>query len=416
MDAEPLVGEQTRLTLRNFPGPGRRVGDVPEFVAAYARVKAAAARANAALGVLDPGVASAIEAACAEVAAGRHAAAFPTPLVVGGGGTATNLNVDEVLASLAGAALGRTVHPLDDVNASQSTNDTYPTAMALAVLDLARPALAELGRLAAALRERAAAFDGVEHLGRTCLRDAVVLTAGQTHRAQAAMLDRCATALRDALGALHHVPLGATAIGTGVGAPPGYAERAVAELATLTGLPLVPSADPFDALAHLDEYARVASACALAAGGMARVAADLRLWSSGPVGGFGDLTLPVAQAGSSIMPGKVNPTVPEHVMQLSFRVRGAAHTVDLAVAAGELELNVMEPVVLDALVTMLADVAAAAATFTDNCVAGLAWDGPRLGANAAGAVDGRVLRARTVGYDEIAHEVVGLPDHFRARG
>ena len=252
---QPLYGQQTTLSLSNFAAPGRTLGDVPVFVRNYALVKLAAARANHALGVLDSARCDAIVAACQEVAAGEHAAQFPSALLLGGGGTTTNMNVNEVIAARASQLAGTAVHPNDHVNASQSTNDSYPTAMALTVLDLAQQPLQALDTLAGTLEAKAAEYDATVHLGRTCLRDAVTLTAGQSHRAQAAAIRRTARALHDAVACMHTVALGATAVGTGLGAPQGYRAIAVRELASVTGHDLQPAPDLFDALANLDPYA-----------------------------------------------------------------------------------------------------------------------------------------------------------------
>lgn len=396
---QPLYGEQTTLSLHNFPGPGRTLGDVPAFVRNYARVKLAAAQANHALGALDSPRRDAIVATCQEIAVGEHATQFPSALLLGGGGTTTNMNVNEVIAARATQLAGVPVHPNDHVNASQSTNDSYPTAMALTVLELAEPPLDALDELAAALEDKGTEFDDTPHLGRTCLRDAVSLTAGQSHRAQAAAIRRTAAGLRAAVDAMRTVPLGATAVGTGLGTPDGYRELAVAKLATVTGRQLQPAPDLFDALAHLDPYAEVAAAGARTGLTMAKVAADIRLLSSGPAGGFGDLTIPAVQAGSSIMPAKVNPAIPEYVMQLSYRIRGAAHTIEFAVSAGELELNVMEPVIVDALITIFDDLTAAATSFARRCVTGITWHGRRREENLAGAFDTWVALAATAGYE-----------------
>lgn len=396
---QPLYGQQTTLSLANFTAPGRTLADVPAFVRNYALVKLAAARANHSLGVLDSAQRDGIVAACEEVAAGHHADQFPSALLLGGGGTTTNMNVNEVIAARASQLAGVAVHANDHVNASQSTNDTYPTAMALTVFDLVEHPVQALGELARALEDKAAEFDATPHLGRTCLRDAVSLTAGQSHRSQAAAIRRTCEDLRSSVAAMSSVPLGATAIGTGVGAPDGYQELAIGELASLTGRDLRPAVDPFDALAHLDPYAAVAAAGARTGLTMAKVAADVRLLSSGPAGGFGDLNIPAVQAGSSIMPAKVNPAIPEYVMQLSYRIRGTAHTVEFAVAAGELELNVMEPVIIDALITIFGDLAAAATCFARRCVTGISWDGHRREENLAAALDSWVTLAATRGYD-----------------
>ncbi len=405
--APPIYGRQTRLALENFPAGTRRGQDPPEFVRAYALVKAAAAQANMELGVLDAERGAPIVAAATEVAEGNHSDQFPVPLMHGGGGTSANMNINEVLATratqrLAAAHSDLTVHPNDHVNASQSTNDTYPTAMAITLLDRAAPALAALAHLREAFLSKAAEYDEQPRLGRTCLQDAVPLTVGQTHRAQAAGIERVHAQLHAATTALHSVPLGATAVGTGLGAPAGYSAIAVEHLAVLTGHDLTLAEDFFDALAHLDPYATLAGACSRAAIILAKIAADLRLLSSGPTGGLGEITLPALQAGSSIMPGKVNPVIPELVMQLSYRIRGAGTTVELAVAAGELELNVMEPVILDALTTSLADLTDAATYFADKCITGLVWNSQALQRNLAGSRHDYVEIAARAGYDVAA--------------
>ncbi|MFE4835133.1 lyase family protein [Arthrobacter sp. NPDC056691] len=394
-----LYGRQSSLAVENFGTTGRRVADVPAFVRNYALVKAAAARSNATLGVLAPEAAGAIEAACAEITSGLHGSQFPTALVLGGGGTTTNMNFNEVIAARASQISGVAVHPNDHVNASQSTNDTYPTAMALTIRELSERPLQALTALALALEDKAAEYDTAQRLGRTCLQDAVVLTVGQTHRSHATAIRRVAEGLRAATAELDSIPIGATVLGTGIGAPDGYRELCVQDLSDATGRQLAGSEDLVDALSHLDPYAAIASAGARAAITMAKIAADLRFLSSGPVGGIGEVTLPATQAGSSIMPGKINPVIPEFVMQLSYRVRGAAHAVECAVAAGELELNIMEPVIVDSLLNIFDDVAAAAGTFRRKCITGLAWDGRRLNENLAAGFDQWVTMAAEQGYD-----------------
>lgn len=394
-----LYGTQTELAVANFPPLGRRFGDVKPLVRAYAVVKLAAARANHRAGVLDETRRDAITAACQEIIDGQHADQFPTALVHGGGGTTANMNINEVIAARASDLAGALVHPNDHVNASQSTNDTYPTAMTLALLELVDAPVTALRELAAAFERAASEFDQIPHLGRTCLQDAVRVTAGDTHRAHTAAVRRAADGLANAVAGLNAVPIGATAVGTGVGAPADFGQLCVAELTTLTNRPITASANPFDSLAHLDPYSEVAAAGARAAITMAKIAADIRLLASGPQGGFGDLTIPALQAGSSIMPAKVNPVVPEYVMQLSYRIRGASHTVECAVAAGELELNVMEPIIVDSLTRIFEDLTAAARTFATRCVNGLAWDGAHRERNLDGALDRWVEVSAAQGYE-----------------
>jgi aspartate ammonia-lyase len=406
--ADALWGAHTRRAIDAFSVSGLRTSDRPDLIVALAQVKIAAARANAACGVLDPDLAARIVAAGREIVAGGHHDQFPIDLVQGGGGTATNLNVNEVIANLASRAAGeplgsnRPLHPIDHVNRSQSTNDVYPTALALAVRAAGKRAIAGLRVLATSLRAASERQGDLERLGRTCLQDAVPLTVRDTHRAQAHAIDRTAGSIASALDRLLPVPLGATAIGTGIGAPPGYTERAVAELAALTGDPLVPSADRFDALMHLDEHVAVAAAAVQAALVIGKLASDVRFWSSGPRGGIGELHLPAVMVGSSIMPGKVNPVVPELAIQVAYDIRAAATAVELAAGGGELELNVMEPVVARHLLGALDELAAIGPRLARLCVDGWQWDTDAVRANLAGSTAPLVEAATEVGYDAAA--------------
>lgn len=407
---EPLYGTQARLSLQNFQPRGRRIGDIPAFIRNYALVKKAAATANRALGTLDGPRADAIIVACDEIAAGSHAGQFPTPLVLGGGGTTTNMTVNEVIATRATQLAGIAVHPNDHVNASQSTNDTFPTVMALTIMDLAEKPLRALEELAETLEAKAGEHAETRYLGRTCLQDAVSVRAGQTLRGQARAVNRGADQLREAVGDLSAVPLGATVLGTSIGSPDGFAAACVDELARLVDHDVTVSEDFFDALAHLDPYAAVADAASRAAITVARIGADLRLRSSGPRGGLAEVTIPRLQAGSSIMPAKVNPVVPEYAMQLSYRVRGAAYTISCAVDAGELELNVMEPVILDSLLDIFEDLQQAAHAMAALCVSGLEWNGVRREENLAHAVDRWVELAGVSGYDEASRHAMAMRD------
>jgi len=393
-------GTQTALSLKHFSGHGRRFGDVPAFVRNYARIKQAAAMANRALGVLDSQRAQAIITACSEIVAGEHAEQFPTGLVLGGGGTTTNMNINEVIADRAAEIAGIDVHPNDHVNASQSTNDTFPSAMALTIMDAAQAPLAAARELAVELERSAQKHGETRYLGRTCLQDAVSVAAGATMRGQARAVRRGAEQLAHAVGELADLPLGATVLGTSIGAPEGFAQECIAALGELTGTEVREAEDLFDAMAHFDPYAAIADAGSRLAVTIAKIGGDLRLRSSGPHGGFAEVTLPALQAGSSIMPGKVNPVVPEYAMQLSYRVRGRAHTVRCAVAAGELELNVMEPIILDSLLDICDDVRAMADAMATLCIAGLKWDGERRVENLSRALDSWVQLSTERGYDQ----------------
>jgi aspartate ammonia-lyase len=399
-----LYGKQTQLSLQSFTQEARRLRDIPAFVRNYALVKRAAAQANLTLGRLDGRRASAIIEACDEIADGSHLEQFPTALLLGGGGTTSNMNLNEVIASRASQIGHIAVHPNDHANASQSTNDTFPTAMALTLMDLAQAPLDALHELTESLCAKAQEHADTPYLGRTCLQDAVTVYAGQTLRGQARAVRRCTEQLRGAVGDLAAVPLGATVVGTGIGAPEGFADRCVQELRRLTSRDVTVSVDFFDTLAHLDPYSAIADASSRAAITVAKIAADLRLRSSGPRGGFAEVTLPKLVAGSSIMPGKVNPVVPEYAMQLSYRIRGKAHTVECAVAAGELELNVMEPVIVDSLIDIFEDLEHAAHALATHCVNGLEWNGVRRQESLSHAVDRWIDFAATSGYDEATRQ------------
>lgn len=403
--ARVRFGEQTELSLRHFVGHGRRLGDVPSLVRNYAVIKSAAAAANRTLGVLDDARAQAIISACAEIAAGEHAGQFPTALVLGGGGTTTNMNLNEVIADRATEIAGVAVHPNDHVNASQSTNDTFPSAMALTIIDAAEPAIAAVLHLAAELEQAARRHAQTRYLGRTCLQDAVSVTVGETMHGQARAVRRGAEQLAEAVAVLAALPLGATVLGTSIGAPEGFTHACIAALRELVDVDITSSENFFDAMAHFDPYAAVADAGSRVAGTIAKIGGDLRLRSSGPHGGFAEVTLPALQAGSSIMPGKVNPVVPEYAMQLSYRVGGRAHTVRCAVAAGELELNVMEPVILDSLLDICDDLRAMAQAMATLCVAGVEWNGERRVSNLSQALDRWVQMSAEHGYDQATQAV-----------
>ncbi len=407
---EILYGTQTKLSLQYFDGPVRRLRDVPTFVRYYALLKQVAATVNCSFGVLDEVRAKAIESACQEVAAGLHANQFPTAVVLGGGGTTTNMNVNEVLAARATQLAGVLVHPNDHVNASQSTNDTVPTVVALTITSLSGGPLSALDNLATVLSEKATEYEHTRYLGRTCMQDAVSVGASETFRAQAHAIQRTARGLDEAVRALH-IPLGATVLGTSIGAPAGFAQACTDALAALVDVEVSRAEDLFDSLAHLDPYAAIADAACRAAITVAKIASDIRLRASGPHGGLAEITIPTIQAGSSIMPAKVNPVVPEYAMQLSFRIRGMAYTVNCAVAAGELELNVMEPVIFDSLLNIFSDLEQASATMAALCIKGLEWNGARRVENLSYAVDQWVDLAARSGYEAAtAARRVGHPE------
>ncbi|MGL6278122.1 MAG: lyase family protein, partial [Gaiella sp.] len=291
------------------------------------------------------------------------------------------------------------IHPLDHVNRSQSTNDTYPTALALAVVRVGRGCADALDAVARAVRGAAERAGAAERLGRTCLQDAVPVPVAAALGATASGVTRTTADLRTALDRLLAVPLGATAVGTGIGAPDGFADTAVAELSEVSGLQVTCAPDRFDALQHVDGLLAVAGELNRAWLVVAKLAADLRLLSSGPRGGLGEARLPALQPGSSIMPGKVNPVLPELVLQLGYDLSGVATTVEAAARAGELELNVMEPVIAARLLPALDHAGRVAMQFAARCIDGLSWDEGRMAENLAGSLAVRVERAAQAGHD-----------------
>lgn len=406
-----LYGAHTVRAVKNFSVSGLALGDRPGFVTALAHVKAAAARANAMAGVVAPEIAEAIVQAARTVTGGRHHDQFPTPLVQGGGGTAINMNVNEVLANIAEESLGglrgvySLVHPIDHVNRSQSTNDVIPTAVAIATYVAGRQTVSRLGLLAHSFIARSLEYEGKEHLGRTCLQDAVALPISATHRSQAHAILRTAEALDASLGRLLEVPLGATAVGTGIGSPHDYQDYVIETLAQETALSIRRADDLFDALANIDTFVDVAAQLLRAALVVEKIARDLRLLASGPSGGIAEIILPTVQVGSSIMPGKSNPVIPELVLQVAVEVRGTATIVAAAAAAGELELNMMEPVVARHLPDTLEAFGRAVELFATRCVDGLRWNMNAVTQNLRGSLSAVVTDAAQFGYSSVSRRL-----------
>ena len=379
MDApRKLWGTQTDLAVGNFPIAHRPL-DV-RVAHALAAIKRHAAAVNAGLGVpgLTPEVAAAIAAAARRVESGELDDQFPIDVYQTGSGTSTNMNVNEVIAALAAAAVDGTVHPNDHVNASQSSNDTVPTAIRIGV---ARLLVADVHPAVAALidelREMARRFAGVVKAGRTHLMDATPVTLGQEADAWAGMLEAALVRSQADVEALGELPLGGTAVGTGINAPAGFAAGVIAALADDTGLPLRPSANPMVQQGGQGALAEASAGLRGIAIALTKIANDIRLLSSGPSAGLAELLLPELQAGSSIMPGKVNPVLCESVNQVAARVFGNDATVTFAASQGILELNTYLPVMADALFesgTLLANVCR---VFAERCVAGIAADEER---------------------------------------
>ena len=374
---ERLFGVNTYRGVANLTISPRTIGSNLEFSKAFAQCKWAAALANYEHGALSEAQRRAIADACAEIVAGGHADSLTVDLLEGSGGTSTNMNFNEVIANRAQQLLGGElgvydkVHPNDHVNRSQSTNDVYPAAMKMATHALLGPLIAEVDKLAACLSGKAAEFNDVLHLGRTCLQDAQPMTLGQVFGGYASLVARLAKALRPVRDSLLVLPLGGTAIGTGFGAPAGYRTSVYRHLVTLTGIDYCAPEDAFDAMQNMDTFSRVSAELRTCATAIAKVASDLILLSSGPAGGIGEIVLPAVQAGSSIMPGKINPVLPMSMVQLSFAVVGNDMCVAQAVQAGQLEINHFEPVVADRVFESIQLMTNGIRLFRDRCVSGI---------------------------------------------
>ena len=371
-------GIHTLRAVENFRISERRISDIPEFVRGMVMVKQAAARANAELGVLSAEVAQAIDQACAEVLEkGRCLDQFPSDVYQGGAGTSVNMNTNEVIANLALEILGHAkgsygiIDPMDHVNASQSTNDAYPTGLRLAVYNSAAALLEKTGRLKNAFEDKAAAFKDVLKMGRTQLQDAVPMSLGAEFAAFARWLADEEANLQRNIDLLLTVNLGGTAIGTGVNTPAGYAPLAVTKLAEISGLPCTLSPDLVAATPDCGDYVSVHAALKRLAVKLSKICNDLRLLSSGPRAGLNEINLPEMQAGSSIMPAKVNPVIPEVANQVCFKVIGNDTAVAFAAEAGQLQLNVMEPVIAQALFESIELLGNACTALADKCVDGI---------------------------------------------
>ena len=407
--ADALYGAQTARAVRNFPISGLKAH--PAFVDATVRVKLAAARVNARLGLLPKRTARAIERAAREVLAGRWRDHFVVDVYQAGAGTSHHMNVNEVLANRAAELLGgrrgdrALVDPNDHVNMAQSTNDVVPTAMRLAALELGPPAADALSRLARTFAGKARAWDRIVKSGRTHLMDATPVRLGQEVSGWAAALEAAAGRVRAALPELAALGLGGTAVGTGLNAHPRYRRQVIKELARLTGQRLEAAPDPFYAMQSLAPFAALSGALRVAALELLRIGGDVRLLGSGPNTGLGELELPPVQPGSSIMPGKVNPSMAEMLAMVSYQVLGLDAAVAAAASGGQLELNVMMPLVAFDLCHMLEIAASAVRAFDERCARGLEADEARCRFYAERTVSLATALAPRLGYARAAEIV-----------
>jgi aspartate ammonia-lyase len=370
-------GIQTQRALDNFSITGVPISHFPALVRALVQVKSAAAWANRELGVLPAEKADAIIAACDEIDAGHLHDQFVVDLIQGGAGTSTNMNANEVIANLALEKLGhgrgeyRYLHPNDDVNRSQSTNDAYPTAVCLAIQFASEPLEQAIRSLIEALEDKGREFSHIVKMGRTQLQDAVPMTLGQEFEAFAVNLDEDIDRLHEVARLLCEVNLGGTAIGTGINAPPGYQALAVGRLAQISGKPVVSATNLVEASSDMGAFVMFSGILKRFAIKLGKMCNDLRLLSSGPRTGLGEILLPPMQPGSSIMPGKVNPVIPEAVNQTAYQVIAADLAVTLAAEAGQLQLNAMEPLIVYNLLNSIKMLTSACTMLENRCIRGI---------------------------------------------
>ncbi|WP_434741934.1 class II fumarate hydratase [Micromonospora sp. SH-82] len=399
--ADALWRAQTQRAVQNFPISGR--GIEPAQIRALAQIKGAAAEVNGELGVIGADVAAAIATAAAHVADGGYDDQFPVDVFQTGSGTSSNMNTNEVIATLAGRELGRDVHPNDDVNASQSSNDVFPSSIHLAATEaVTGDLLPALAHLAEALEAKAAEFETVVKAGRTHLMDATPVTLGQEFGGYAAQVRYGIERLESALPRLAELPLGGTAVGTGINTPLGFAAAVIEKLRASTGLPVTEARNHFEAQGARDALVETSGQLRTVAVGLYKVANDIRWMGSGPRAGLRELRIPDLQPGSSIMPGKVNPVVCEAVRQVSAQVVGNDATIAFAGSQGDFELNVMLPVMARNLLESIRLLSAASRLLADRCVVDLVADVEVCLAYAEGSPSIVTPLNRHLGYDEAA--------------
>lgn len=370
-------GVQTLRAVENFKITGTPICSCPELIEALAYVKKAAAQANMELGVVPSAIAKAICSACDEIIDGKFHDQFPVDCIQGGAGTSTNMNANEVIANRALELLGHKkgeyefCHPNNHVNCSQSTNDAYPTAFRLALYKKLTTLMDAMAYLQKGFAKKGAEFADVLKMGRTQLQDAVPMTLGQEFSAYATTLGEDITRVREARELITEINLGATAIGTGINAPEEYARHATTALRNMTGIDFVTSANLVEATWDTGAYVQISGVMKRVAVKLSKICSDLRLLSSGPRTGLNEINLPKMQPGSSIMPGKVNPVIPEVVNQVAYDVIGKDITVTMAAENGQLELNVMEPVIAHALFQATDMLRRACYVLQDRCISGI---------------------------------------------
>jgi fumarate hydratase, class II len=392
---------QTQRAVENFPISGQRLERA--HIAALARIKAAAATVNAELGVVEKDLAGAIASAAEEVAEGRWDEHFPVDVFQTGSGTSSNMNMNEVVATLATERLGRPVHPNDHVNASQSSNDVFPSSIHIAATAAVTEELVPaLTHLAAALERKGTEFAGIVKSGRTHLMDATPVTLGQEFDGYAAQIRYGIERLNASLPRLAELPLGGTAVGTGINTPPGFAAAVIAEVARATGLPLTEARDHFEAQGARDGLVETSGQLRTIAVSLTKICNDLRWMGSGPRTGLAEIALPDLQPGSSIMPGKVNPVIPEAVLMVAAQITGNDAAVATAGASGNFELNVMLPVMAKNVLESIRLLGNAARLLADRTVDGVTANAERAREYAESSPSVVTPLNRYIGYEEAA--------------
>lgn len=399
-------GIQTLRAVENFSISGIKLSLYPQLITSFAQVKTAAARANRDLGLLPDNVYKAIEKACDEVRTGAFNGEFIIDMVQGGAGTSTNMNANEVIANRALELLGHKkgeythCHPNNHVNLSQSTNDAYPTAVKIALYAGNKKLTAELSTLISAMHAKAKEFANVLKMGRTQLQDAVPMTLGQTFEAYAVTLEEEIQRLNENARLFLEINMGATAIGTGINSEPGYAQKVTEHLSAITGTPLVSAPNLIEATQDTGSFVMYSSSVKRLAVKLSKICNDLRLLSSGPRCGINEINLPPMQPGSSIMPGKVNPVIPEVVNQTAFKVIGNDLTVTLASEAGQLELNVFEPIITLSLFQSQDMICNAMNTLRVRCIEGITANVEHCRSMVYGSIGLVTALNPVIGYEE----------------
>ncbi len=427
--ADAYYGVHTLRAVENFPITGTPISHYPDLVRALAEIKMAASRANHELGLLNGERADAIAAACREIRAGKLHDQFVVDVIQGGAGTSTNMNANEVIANRALEILGHRrgdyahLHPNEHVNMSQSTNDVYPTALKLATYTGIFRLVEAMGHLRAAFQRKADEFRDILKMGRTQLQDAVPMTLGQEFSTYAVMLAEDEERLKEAALLIREINLGATAIGTGINAHPDYAALVCRRLAEISGVPVVTAPNLVEATQDCGSFVQLSGVLKRVAVKLSKTCNDLRLLSSGPRAGFGEINLPARQAGSSIMPGKVNPVIPEVVNQIAFEVIGNDMTVTFAAEAGQLQLNAFEPIIAHSLFKSITHLRQGCLVLADRCVDGITANRDHLEAAVRNSIGIVTALNPYIGYanaTEVAAEAhrtgKGVAELVEARG